>query len=75
MTALNFEAMSRAELKAYLSEHRDDSKAWDAFLGKIEKERLPSLQWYAAPLDEETIQLTEQAIQQKVKELETTTNE
>lgn len=75
MKAANFEAMSRAKLKSYLSEHRDDSRAWDAFLGKIDQERLPSLQWYAAPLDEETIQLTEQAIQQKVKELEATTNE
>ena len=75
MTAPNFEAMSRTELKVYLSEHRNDSMAWDAFFRKIDQERLPSLEWYAAPLDAATIQIAEEAIQQKVKGLEATTNE
>lgn len=69
------ESMSRAELKIYLSEHRNDSGAWEVFFTRLDQERSPGSQWYAAPLDEETTKITEQAIQQKVKELEAMTNE
>lgn len=75
MTEPNFETMSRAELKNYLADHRDDSQAWDVFFAKLYQERSPDTQWYPAPVDDESIQITEQAIQQKVRELEATTNE
>ncbi len=75
MTKPDFETMSRAELKNYLADHRDDSQAWDVFFAKLHQERSPDTQWYPAPVDDESIQITEQAIQQKVTGLEATTNE
>lgn len=70
MTEPNFEAMSRSQLKTYLVEHRDDNRAWDVFFAMIDQDRSVENEWFAAPLDDESIALSEQAIQQKVKEIE-----
>lgn len=71
MTELDFEAMSRVELRNYLNSHRDDNRAWDAFFAKLGQDRSSNQnQWYPAPLDEESIRITEEAIKQKIEEIE-----
>lgn len=71
MTELNFETMSRVELRNYLNSHRDDSQAWDAFFAKLGQDRsISQNQWYPAPLDSDSIRITEEAIKQKIKEIE-----
>lgn len=71
MTELDFETMSRVELRDYLNSHRDDNRAWDALFAKVEQDRSSNPnQWYPAPLDEDTIRITEEAINQKIREIE-----
>lgn len=70
MTKPNFKEMSRQELKAYVMTHRDDNEAWDVFFEKLEQERSPDTKWYPAPLDEESIRIGEEAIRQKIQEIE-----
>lgn len=71
MTQLNFEAMSRAQLRSYLNSHRDDSQAWDVFFAKLNESRASDQGlWYPAPLDEESVKITEAAIKQKIEEIE-----
>lgn len=62
----DFNAMSRAELLAYLKEHRTDDEAWRIFLDR----RSPNAKKYPAPLDEESIKIGEEAIRQKIQEIE-----
>ncbi len=62
----DFNAMSRAELLAYLKEHRTDDEAWGIFLDR----RNPNTKKYPAPLDEESIRIGEDAIRQKIQEVE-----
>jgi len=62
----DFNAMSRAELLAYLKEHRTDDEAWSIFLDR----RSPNAKKYPAPLDEESIRIGEEAIRQKIQEIE-----
>lgn len=62
----NFDAMSRAELKAYVLAHRDDDEAFHAFRNKPATRSEP----YPAPLDEESIRIGEEAIRQKIQEIE-----
>ncbi|MBW4632243.1 MAG: hypothetical protein KME30_10170 [Iphinoe sp. HA4291-MV1] len=38
MTQLNFQQMSRAELRAYILEHRDDEQAFHAYMDKLKSE-------------------------------------
>jgi hypothetical protein len=38
MTKPNFEAMTQAELRAYVLEHRDDVKAFHALMDKLQAE-------------------------------------
>lgn len=66
MTKPNFDQMNRAELKAYVMAHRDDNEAWDAFMNKPARRSAP----YPAPLDEESIRIGEEAIRQKIQEIE-----
>lgn len=70
MTKPNFKEMSRAELKTYVTAHRDDDEAWDAFFEKLSTERSPDTKWYPAPLDEESIRIGEEAMRQKIQEIE-----
>ncbi|PSB49188.1 hypothetical protein C7B80_03035 [Cyanosarcina cf. burmensis CCALA 770] len=70
MTKPNFKEMSRADLRTYVTEHRDDEEAWDAFFAKLEQERSPDTKWYPAPLNEESIRIGEEAIRQKIQEIE-----
>jgi hypothetical protein len=62
----DFNAIPRAELLAYLKEHRDDDEAWGIFLDR----RNPNAQKYPAPLDQESIRIGEEAIRQKIQEIE-----
>ncbi len=66
MTKPNFKEMSRAELKTYVTAHRDDDEAWDAFFEKLEQERSPDTKWYPAPLDEEGIKTMEEVFREKL---------
>ena len=61
-----FDQMSRAELLVYLKEHRTDDEAWGIFLDQ----RTPNAKKYPAPLDEESIRIGEDAILQKLQEIE-----
>lgn len=71
MTEINFDAMSRAQLRSYLNSHRDDSQAWEVFFAKLNENRdLDQSSWYPAPLDEESVKITEEAIKQKIQEIE-----
>ena len=66
MTKPNFNQMSRAELKAYVLTHRDDEEAFRAFINKpVARSRS-----YPAPLDEESIRIGQDAILQKIQEIE-----
>ena len=38
MTQLNYHSMSRAELRAYILEHRDDEQAFHAYMDKLKSE-------------------------------------
>ncbi|MGH8003065.1 MAG: DUF6887 family protein [Brasilonema sp.] len=38
MTQLNFYQMSRAELRTYILEHRDDEQAFHAYMDKLKSE-------------------------------------
>lgn len=62
----NFHAMSRAELLAYLKEHRTDDEAWGIFLAR----RNPNAKKYPPPLDKEGIRIMEEAFRQKIQEIE-----
>lgn len=62
----NFYTMSRAELLAYLKEHRTDDEAWGIFLDR----RNPSAKKYPPPLDEEGMRIMEEAFRQKIQEIE-----
>ena len=62
----DFNTMSRAELLAYLKEHRTDDEAWGIYLDR----RNPNAKKYPAPLDEESIRIGEEAIRQKIEEIE-----
>lgn len=70
MTKPNFRAMSRTELKTYINAHRDDAEAWDAFFDKLQQDKSTDTKWYPAPLDEESIKVGEEAIRQKIQEIE-----
>ena len=63
----NFHAMSRAELLAYLKEHRTDDEAWGIFLDR----RNPNAKKYPPPLDEEGMRIMEEAFRQKFKKSRT----
>lgn len=64
----NFEQMSRAELLAYLKQNRTDDEAWGIFLDS--RSRDETAKWYPAPLDDEGIRIMEEAIRQKLQEIE-----
>ncbi|MBO0352325.1 hypothetical protein J0895_25225 [Phormidium pseudopriestleyi FRX01] len=60
-----FELMSREQLKAYLLSNRDDLEALEALVNR----RSPDAEatWYPAPLTEETIRISEEAIQRRIE--------
>lgn len=62
----NFDQMSRAELKAYVLTHRDDEEAFRALRDKPVTRSGP----YPALLDEESIRIGEEAMHQKIQEIE-----
>ena len=64
----NFNEMSRAELLAYVKEHRDDDEAWGIFLDRRSPDETAI--WYPPPLDEEGVRIMEEAFRQKIQEIE-----
>ncbi|MBD2544684.1 DUF6887 family protein [Planktothricoides raciborskii] len=64
----NFEAMTNAELRAYALAHRDDMEPLQVLYDR----RSPDSEatWYPAPLTEETIKISEEAIKQRIQEIE-----
>lgn len=66
MTKPNFEAMSEAELRAYVYEHRDDQEAFYAFVDRLTAK--PSSVTYPASMTpEEIYKVVLDHIQQKQK--------
>lgn len=66
MTKQNFDAMSRAELRAYVIEHQDDREAFYAFVDRLTAK--PSSVVYPASMTPEEIhQAVLEHIQQKQK--------
>jgi hypothetical protein len=64
----DFNAMSRAELLAYLKEHRTDDEAWGIFLDRRSPDETAT--WYPPPLDEEGVRIMEEAFRKKIQEIE-----
>jgi len=64
----NFDQMSIKELRAYVLEHREDMDALDALVSR----RSPDSEatWYPAPLTPETIEITEEAIKQRIEAMD-----
>ncbi len=63
-----FDEMSIKELRTYVLDHRDDMEALDTLVSR----RSPDSEatWYPAPLTPETIKITEEAIKQRIKEVD-----
>lgn len=61
----NFDQMPRKELLAYVLNHRDDLEAIDTLVNRS----IPDSEatWYPAPLTEETLRISEEAIRQHIK--------
>jgi hypothetical protein len=64
----NFEEMTNAELRAYALAHREDMEP----LRVLYSRRSPDSEatWYPAPLTPETIKISEEAIKQRIQEIE-----
>ena len=64
----NFEEMTNAELRAYALSHREDMEP----LRVLYSRRSPDSEatWYPAPLTPETIKISEEAIKQRIQEIE-----
>ena len=58
----DFNAMSRAELLAYLKEHRTDDQAWGIYLDRHN----PNAKKHPAPLNDEGIRIMEEAFREKL---------
>lgn len=66
MNKPNYKQMSKEDLIAYIKLNRTDDKAIrELFVNR----RNPSATKYPAPLDPETVRITEEAIRNKVQEL------
>ena len=63
MTKINYEQMSKEELIAYVKLNRTDD---EAIRELFSVRRNPNATRYPAPLDPETIRITEEAIRNKV---------
>ena len=67
MTKPNFKQMTKGELKSYVLAHREDEEAiHELFITRSN----PNAKLYPAPLDEESIRIGEEAIRQKIQEIE-----
>lgn len=62
----NFKEMTKNQLVAYVKEHRTDE---EAIRELFQHRRSPdsTATWYPAPLDAESIRITEEAIKDKVQ--------
>jgi hypothetical protein len=69
----NFKEMSKAQLKAYVLEHRDDIEAIRHLFSRrtpgMENKRYPPLAQNGVPI-EENIRIMQEAIRQRIQEME-----
>lgn len=68
MTQTNFEAMSRLELRKYISAHRDDDEAFAAYMHRLKTD--PTIKWHSGGCDEEGMQKFESLIRQRDRKRE-----
>ena len=61
MTKPNF-SQSRSELRQYLIHHRNDQSAWEEFISRPKT----NSKRYPPPLDQEGMQIAEQAFREKL---------
>lgn len=62
-----FTQMTRAELRSYLFQHREDQEAWDTYFDKVDAQRDPNSKVYPADMSEEEIR---QVFEEKIREVE-----
>lgn len=58
-----FDTMTKAELKAYVLEHRDDDEAFQALISRRSPDE--TAHWYPAPLDDKGMKAMEEAFRNK----------
>lgn len=66
MNKPNFKEMSRTELRAYIIKTHDEEAIQELFINR----RNPNAKVFPAPVDEESIRIGEEAIRQKIQEIE-----
>lgn len=63
----DFKEMTKSELLTYVREHRTDDEAIrELFVNRRSPDETAT--WYPAPLDPESIRITEEAIRNKVRQ-------
>ena len=68
MSQINYDSMSRAELKQYFLKHRGDRAAFQAYLDRINQDQLRII---ARPSDPDFDEKVQAAIQQKLEAAKT----
>lgn len=68
MTKPNFESMSRAELKAYITTHREDNEAFRAYIDRLHTD--PEVKIISGRCDDEGMEMLSGLIKQKSQETE-----
>ena len=63
---LDFQRMSKAELKAYVLAHKQDTEAFYALADRLKADN-QDVPWYPSPTTPEGIAVMEQAIQEHLK--------
>ena len=63
---LDFQRMSKAELKAYVLAHKDDTEAFYVLADRLKADN-QDVAWYPCPTTPEAIAIMEQAIQERLK--------
>lgn len=63
---LDFQRMSKAELKAYVFAHKEDTEAFYALADRLKADN-QEVAWHPSPTTPEAIALMEQAIQERLQ--------
>ena len=64
----DFNTMSKAELKAYVLAHKDDTEAFYIFVDRLKADNQDST-WYPCPKTPDEISVMEKALQERIKKL------
>lgn len=65
MTKPNFESMSRAELRVYVTSHRDDDEAWGIYLDRLHND--PDVIRHTGDCSEEGLAKLRRLIEERAK--------